>query len=195
MNRESPKSEMLEAFPELRKQSHAQIERETADRVETNPKPSEAEINAGAFREMLEPQVRDAVFEMRKKGYATESSGFGGTTGEVQSMDGYFEIDAETEQALRGVGVEVLRDQGFGPKYAFLRFSPDEPSLEKIKAKWDEVAKLLPDRGRQAEPSISGHAEEFLTKYVPDRVDVLQRITELRQQHDKEQEKAIVKKE
>lgn len=195
MREESPKPELRsEAFSELRKQSHAQIERETAERVKVNPKPSEAEINAGAFPEMLEPQVRDAIFQMRKKGYATESSGFGGKTGDVQSMDGYFEIDAKTEQALRDVGVEVLRDQGFGPSYSFIRFSPDEPSLEKMKAKWDAVAQMLPDRGHQAEPSISGHAEEFLTKYAPDRTDVLQRITELRAQHDKEQEVAMVKK-
>jgi len=143
-------------FTELRQQSHTQIGKETAERVKNNPKPTDDEVTAGAFREMLEPQVRDAVFEMRKKGYATESSGFGGKTGEVQSIDGYFEIDPKTEESLRDVGVQVSRDEGFGPKYAFLRFSPDEPSLEKIKTKWDEVAKLLPDRGQQAELSVSG---------------------------------------
>lgn len=191
MRKESSKPELRsEAFSELRKQSHEQIERETAERVKANPKPSEEEINAGAFPEMLEPQVRDAIFEMRKKGYATESSGFGGKTGEVQSMDGYFEIDAKTEQALRDMGVDVLRDQGFGPAYSFIRFSPDKSDLGTIKAKWDAVARLLPDSGRQAEPSISGHAEEFLTKYAPERADVLKRITELREQHDKEQEQA-----
>lgn len=193
--REIPKPEArAAAFSELRKQSHAQIERETAERIKANPKPSEEEINAGAFPEMLETQVRDAIFEMRKKGYATESSGFGGKTGEVQSMDGYFEIDAETERALRDMGVEVLRDQGFGPSYSFLRFSPDEPILEKMKAKWDAMARLLPDPGRQAEPSVSGHAEEFLTKHAPERTDVLQRIAELRAQHDEEQEQAIAQK-
>ena len=78
----------------------------------------------------------------------------------------------------------------FGPKYSFIRFSPEEPSLEKMKTKWDAVARLLPDLDRQAEPSISGHAEEFLTKYAPERADVLKRITELREQHDKEQEQS-----
>ncbi len=190
-----PKTEVrAEAFSELREQSHTQIERETAERIKSNPKPSEDEINAGAFPEMLEPQVRDAVFEMRKKGYATESSGFGGKTGEVQSIDGYFEIDEKTERALRDLGVQVGRDEGFGPKYAFLRFTPDEPSLEKIKAKWDEIAELLPDRGQQAELSVSGHAEEFIKEYAPERTDALQRIDEIREQHDKETEEAIAKK-
>jgi hypothetical protein len=111
-----PKQETrAETFTELRQQTHAQIEQETAERVKTNPTPSDEEINAGAFPELLEPQVRDAVFEMRKKGYATESSGFGGETGEVQSIDGYFEIDPKTEKALRDVGVQVSRDEGFGP--------------------------------------------------------------------------------
>jgi hypothetical protein len=192
----SPKRETrAEAFTELRQQTHAQMERETAERVKTNPKPTEEEINAGAFPELLEPQVREAVFEMRKKGYATESFGFGGETGEVQSIDGYFDIDPKTEQALRDLGVQVIRDEGNGPKYSFLRFSPDEPSLETMKAKWDEVARLLPDRGQQAEPSVSGRAEEFIKQYAPERTDVLQRIGELRERHDRETEEAMAKKE
>jgi hypothetical protein len=62
----------------LREEVKKQTERETARRIKNNPKPTDEEILAGGFAEMIEPQVRKAVFEFIKKGYPTESSGFTG---------------------------------------------------------------------------------------------------------------------
>ena len=47
----------------------------------------------GAFVEWLEPQVRSAILEMNRKGYATQSSGFHGTRCELQMVDGLFTIE------------------------------------------------------------------------------------------------------
>jgi hypothetical protein len=47
-------------------------------RLKDNPTPTEEELYMGAFKEWLEPQVRDAIPEMYRKGYGTVSSGFHG---------------------------------------------------------------------------------------------------------------------
>jgi hypothetical protein len=52
--------------------------REKEERKAKNPRASEEELRAGVYKEGLEPQVRDAVFALRRKGYATFESGFGG---------------------------------------------------------------------------------------------------------------------
>ncbi|MFH1677866.1 MAG: hypothetical protein ABH888_03590 [Patescibacteria group bacterium] len=59
----NPELERLEQFAELRKKTHEKIEVETAGRIKDDPKPTDEEIRVGAFREMIEPQVRDALFE------------------------------------------------------------------------------------------------------------------------------------
>lgn len=101
-------------FQTLRKSTHEQMEEEVRLRLQRDPRPTEEEIFVGAFKEMIEPQVRDALFEFNKKGYPTESSGFGGETGTIQSMDGYFEIDPQTKANLEAMGVRVLKDRDFG---------------------------------------------------------------------------------
>jgi hypothetical protein len=179
--------ERAAAFTELRYKAHKQIESDLDERVRRDPVPTPAEINAGAFREMIEPQVRDAVFNMRAKGYASASSGFGDETGEVQQIDGYFNIDEKTEAALSAFGVNVRRDEGFGPNYSFIQFSPEEPSLEKIKATWNQIVNILPDLGGVAGQSESGAAEDFIRQYALERTDILETINESRAQHENEQ--------
>ena len=190
-----------EASSELRAQSHAQIERETAERVKNNPKPTEEEINAGAFPEMIEPQVRDAVFEMRKRGYSTESSGFGGKAGEVQQIDGNFEIDKQTAEMLQRNGIQVLTREADEtlPWTTSVRFPTDSVpgsiTMEKLKDKWVGIAHLLPDLGKPAEPSISGGTEDFIKQHAPERTDILERIKGLREKYEREQDEATRRKE
>lgn len=189
-----------ESFSELRAQSHAQIERETAERVKNNPKPAEDEVTAGAFHEMIEPQVRDAVFEMRKKGYATESSGFGGKSGEVQQIDGNFEIDQKTAEMLRRNGISVVTqetDEAI-PWKTSLRFSTDSVpgplTIENLKEKWDGIVGLLPNLEKPAEPSVSSGTEDFIKERAPERTDVLNRIKELREKYEREREESRARK-
>lgn len=183
--------ETRERFQRLRQETLTRVEQETTERIAQNPTPTEEETRAGAFREMIEPQCRDAMFAMRRKGYATESSGFGGTHGEVQQIDGNLEIDAETEARLRAIGVIVHRSGDPGEVLAWrtaLRFTPDRADPDAMRATWNAVAALLPDRGVPAEPGVSGGTEEFIREHAPHRSDLLSRIAELRQQYDREQE-------
>lgn len=172
-----PEQERIKRFEELRNKVHKQIEDETEVRIKNSPNPIEEEILAGAFREMIEPQVRDAMFEMYKKGYSTESSGFGGENSDIQQIDGYFKLDDETTNKLVSAGAQVLKGKdiglpGFGDNYTFIRFYPKEASIDKIKETWDKIVSLLPQKIKSATPSISGTSEEFRKKYAPGRTDI-----------------------
>lgn len=170
-------AERLERFQRLREEVHQEMEREVEGRIKENPVPTEEEIRVGGFREVLEPQVRDALFEFNRKGYSTESSGFGGEHGEIQAIDGYFRVDEQTKAEIERLGAKVLKGKdigmpGFGEDYTFIQFRPDQPDLDEIKNVWDRIADALPDKGQLALPSISGGSDEFRKKFAPERTDI-----------------------
>ncbi|MFH1597551.1 MAG: hypothetical protein ABIB97_00575 [Patescibacteria group bacterium] len=181
----SAEEERLQAFSKLRAEVNEQIELATAERIKSNPHPSEEEILAGGFREMIEPQVRDAVFEFRRKGYATQSSGFYGENGESQSIDGYFTLDESIKQQIEALGVVIKNGNevglpGLGDQYTFIQFKPTNPSLDEIKCRWDQIAEFLPDPGKPVEPAVSGRADDFRKKFAPERVDIEMTVLKIR---------------
>ena len=179
--------ELLGEFEELRSRVHKEMEKELERRLKKNPQPTKEEVLIGAFKEMIEPQVRDAVFECFRKGYPTESSGFGGEFGEWQSLDGYFEIDEETKNKIEALGAKVLKGNEVGLpghyNYTYIRFEPSKADIREIKAKWDSIVALLPPKNEEPRPSISGGAEDFRRKFAPEYEDIelamLQRRLEL----------------
>ncbi len=185
----NPEEERLQAFAELRKQVNQGLEEATAKRTKENPHPSEEEILAGAFREMIEPQVRDAVFEFREKGYSTQSSGFYGDCGEKQSIDGCFTLDESTKRQIEALGAEVKNGNeaglpGLGEIYTFIQFEPTNSDLDEIKTKWDQIADLLPDLGQPAKPETSAGGEDFRKEFAANRVDVEKTVLKIRLAQD-----------
>ena len=181
----NPEQEKLIAFQCLREKVHQEIEREVAVRIAGNPIHTEEELLAGAFREMIEPQVRDAVFECIRKGYTTESSGFGGD-GEIQVIDGSFKIDYDTQESMKALGVEICEDD-LHSGYTTILFRPRDPNLETIKAMWAKIVQLLPHKQGIQEPSMSGGSMDFRKQYAPQRSDielaVLRKRLKLREMH------------
>ena len=157
----------------LRKSVHESMKAEEAKRLKENPKPTEQELYMGAFREWLEPQVRDAIFEMFRKGYATQSSGFHGTKCQHQMVDGNFTIDDQTKSVLKTMGVEVLGGADFGmplnTHIRILRFTGAEPSVEALKKQWDAVAAALPKKKLpEGIRPIADQAEQFRVEFAPE---------------------------
>ena len=156
----------------LREGVHQAMKVGEAKRLKENPTPTEEELRMGVFRESLEPQVRTAVTEMFRKGYATQSSGFHGSAYEMQMVDGWFTIDPATKEKLSQIGVEVLRGADIGlPKnkiVGILRFRARRPEIEEITAQWDAVAALLPAKTLpEGVRPISDRAEEFREEFAP----------------------------
>src|SRR5207253_11024766 len=106
---------------------------------------TEFELKLDAFKEEIEPQVWNAVKVMNKKGYETISSGFAGEYGERQQIDGSFSVDSATQEKLALMGVVVMP---YPDPYMFgqmVLFSPENPNLPEITAKWNRIAHILPD--------------------------------------------------
>lgn len=131
----------LYQFALLRKEANRIALKDTQKRIENNPVFSEFEEKLGIFVEQIEPQVRSAVIEINKKGYATNSSGFYGYFGEYQAVDGNFRLDDETKKRLTEMEVEVMD----GITITDIRFWPTVPNLEYIKQKWDAISQVLPN--------------------------------------------------
>lgn len=167
------REKLRQHFEEFRKQVHESMRAEEEARLRENSKPTEEELYMGAFVEWLEPQVRAAVVEMNRKGYATQSSGFHGTDCEIQAIDGLFTIDEETKGVLKQMGVDVWRGAEIGvPEnklITMLRFRAKDPSVDKIKDQWDAVAAVLPKKEHPAGiRTICDRAEEFRLQYAPE---------------------------
>jgi hypothetical protein len=169
----APKGERLSRqFAKLRQSVHQSMKLEEEKRFRENPIPTDEELYMGAFREWLEPQVRGAVEEMYRKGYATLSSGFHGEEPDLQLIDGFFTIAEKTKQVLQEMGVEVLRGPDIGaPRnklVTMLRFRAANPSIDAIKNKWDAIAAALPQKSfPQGIRPICDRAEEFRQQYAP----------------------------
>jgi len=145
-------------FTELRNKVHKELEAGLEKRLQMNPNPSDEELRVGAFFESIEPQVRDAVLKIFRKGYTTESSGFSGNGFTKQEIRGSFSLSEEIKAKLENAGLEVKEPFH---KVTEIYFSPEKPNLDEIKAKWDEIADLFPDTGKPAPPAIWGEAEGF----------------------------------
>ena len=125
-------------------------------RVATNPTLSREEENLGLFKEMLEPQVAEAVMELRAKGYQTgggakgSGSGFFGTSSEQFVDLGSCQLPAETISALQQQGVSVTREED-ETRLSFTM--TDDDTLGTLTTRWQAIAARLPNRGSRVPPA------------------------------------------
>ena len=151
-------------YARLRKSTIEQIENEQNERKKNNPMATEEELSLGAYIENIEPQVREAVLCIRKKGYNTFESGFTGEGDEqmISIMNGSFEgfsISEEQRKKLKSKGVEIeIEDKSITLSLE------KEMTVPEIKKIWDEIAEALPDLGKPAEPNTISAGESFRKK-------------------------------
>lgn len=158
-------TELYSFMAGLRKEAIDQADSETEERKINGLPPSKEEISMGVFIERLEPQVRDIVLSLHRKGYGTNESGFYnfgeqkiGFSEDV--LKTYLPSD-ELLNNLSSEGVELLIE----PDSLTLVFSKKK-NLEDIKELWSKVEKDLPDLEKEAEPSLFGMARDFREKYL-----------------------------
>lgn len=178
-------------FSLLRERLHVKMRAALKERLELNPEPSEEEILLGAYKEELEPQVRDAIFELRQKGYDTTTSGFMDELGRLdyQHLGGYFDLLPETVAELNHLGVRVVRHKQETRVFSrpevpvtHLYFRALSPDPERIKEQWGRVVDLFPTLSPLEKPSRIG--AYWRSQHVPKRLD-LARI-DLQQRLDEE---------
>ncbi len=158
------KIDFVRYFAKMRKEVIEALWEELRGREAKNPKATEEEMDMGCYVEHLEPQVRDAVLSMRKKGYTTTGSGFG-DFGESQWISfeektfGDFMPSKELTAWLEDQKVEMSN----GPDLVYF-VSPPKATIEQITDIWNRIEAEIPDLGHPAEPSDIPAADSFRSR-------------------------------
>lgn len=144
---------LFRTFAQLRQRIVDENERSAELRRTKNPHPTAEESDLGAYIEHIEPQVRDAVLSLHRKGYNTYESGFMSVTGRqaisfTNETEQEFAFPPNLIKSLELRGVSVARDS-HSIQINFSRFV-DIPEMTRI---WNDVAQAMPDLGHPAEPS------------------------------------------
>ena len=145
----------------LRNSALKMVELDVKKRVRTNPVPTQTEFNIGAFKEMIEPQAKDAIFKLFEKGYETTSSGFNDWYPEQQDLQGLFTVDNKTEIKLKNNGFEVIHPN---QRWTMISWC-SENDLKAMKKRWDFLAELLPKKNIKKIIVDSPSADEFRSRY------------------------------
>jgi hypothetical protein len=117
---------------------------------------TESERRIGAYKEMLEPQVRDAIITLVEKGYVTIDSGYDprGVSEGIQYIG--FEKGMLDDSLLPLISEKIFAKSVLpgiesDDRSDYLTLTPsDFKSLEDWKVVWDDVAETFPDRGEPA---------------------------------------------
>lgn len=121
---------------------------------------SSDEYSLGIYINGIQPQIKNAVLTIHKKGYQLYEWGFAGLERETQYMDGIFRIqDKETKKKLSEIDVKIDEYEFEGLKKTEIYFKPVIPDFKEVKAKWDRVAEILPDTA--AGPQSRWHPDAF----------------------------------
>ncbi|MCU0679811.1 MAG: hypothetical protein MUF50_00705 [Planctomycetes bacterium] len=147
-------------FTKLRQKTLNEMSPQIEARRQNCPIATEEELSLGAYQENIEPQVRSAVFDLRKKGYATYGSGFCG----FDSQEIYFEKKYLQNFQLPLLMVDEFRDRGIVIVIKDDRIKlifKKEFNQEEIETIWQEVENYLPDLGEMPPPCQSKQAISF----------------------------------
>jgi|FLOH01.1.fsa_nt_gi hypothetical protein len=157
--------QLFSQFSQLRRDTIRDMSEDLAKRKEKDQIVTEGELDLGTFMESIEPQVRDVVSELYRKGYCTIQSGFYKEESQfVQFKDGTpnkfnFSEELISELDERGVSIEINDNELI---LHFERFT----SLDEIKNIWDRVVSEIPDLGQKAAANEETEgATSFREKY------------------------------
>ena len=143
--------------------AHVQSNKDLEERIKTNPIPTEDEAALGLFKERLEPQVREVLLDLHRKGYHTMSSGFDYQEPTKQNICFYDEVrlSEEVKNSIESLGAEVTTKPFHGKdgSYWEIEFSAEQPNLESIKLMWNKIGQLMPPTGYK--PWRSSMADKF----------------------------------
>lgn len=151
-------------FSRLRRATLDNMRIDLERRKEDNPEPTAEELSLGAYTEQIEPQVREAVLSLRRKGYPTCYSGFSGFGNKqtVRLEEGNLEgLDAKEligSFADRGILLSISSDE--------IEMTFDkEANLPEITEFWREISEAAPDQGHPAPDCRLGSAKNFRKRF------------------------------
>lgn len=153
------KFKLLEYFAKLRKTTIDTMRKEIDERKETNPKANEEELNMGAYIESIEPQVRDTILNLRRKGYSTYESGFFNDEQKISFEDHYPFL---TKDFFDNLSIPKIKIKHSDQSIELI--CEAELSLDEIKNAWEKIEKCLPNLKVTAKPCQLYQAKLFREK-------------------------------
>lgn len=121
--------------------------------------PEEYEI--GVFSDLLEDQVRDAVFVLNKKGYKTFQSGYSETNYRNQFVDVYnskIEIPKNIREDLLKIGVKILVEKL--DDRTTITLSPVDPNKIIRQDEWREIWDYFSNKMPEANSELVNNIKE-----------------------------------
>jgi hypothetical protein len=149
---------------------------EVIKRVEKDPEAYPDELMIGAYKEVLESQVRDAVIALAHKGYSSFESGFESAVEGSQYMGfnkdstkGRIEVPTELVENLKqeyGVTLSVANKLDRDQLLLTPSIPPDSKPIDinVWKKIWDKVADKLPVIGLPVENRRTGFSRDFIVQ-------------------------------
>lgn len=140
---------------------HEYMKRELENRLRHNPDPTAEELHMGAFEQQIEPQVRYAVLELRKRGYNTASSGYHALSEQAICLsEGQFNtLPLRVREELNTLGINISNDG------RVLFWQPPTPDVHAIKNFWDMILRHIPNLHTPAKMNMTPIAVDFRKKY------------------------------
>lgn len=167
------KPEDIESLVHNLKERQEEISRNGKDRyrrILSNPYASDEEYRAGTYKESIESQVRDAVFELRKKGYSTMESGFRDLVTGSQYIGINREVGIDSQTITESINKNLNKENKLILSKILVKNSDNRvqivlfPKIRTMplnvwKLVWDDVASCIPvidDSLRKKENSDNG---------------------------------------
>lgn len=147
-------------FAKLRQEVIKKTQEEVLTRKKINPNPSKDELLMGAYSEQIEPQVRETIVNLRRKGYNTYESGFGDFDSQRISFSkdvlSDFLVPTELKDELIKDKVNII----VKANSVTLKFEEykDASTITKL---WKKVEQFLPDLDKLSEPCKIKSATSF----------------------------------
>ena len=148
-------------FARLRNKVHESMSLELQERLELHSEPTHEELALGTYIENIEPQVRDTVLNLRKKGYSTWESGFMGVEGEQRIS---FTEELPTDYQPSAQLITRLGEQGvtLNVESTNISFTTEQKlALDEMRHIWEEIEADLPTLEGPAKPSVLPSATAF----------------------------------
>ena len=151
-------------FAMLRQETIKKMQEEVLARKEIKPNPSKEELSMGAYFEQIEPQVRETIVNLRRKGYNTYESGFGDFDSQRISFSNDvlsdFLVPAELKDELIKDKVNIV----VKPNSITLKFKEYKDANIIIEL-WNKVEQFLPDLDKLSEPCKIRSATSFRERF------------------------------
>lgn len=154
----------------LRRRVHEMLGMELATRKSNKPHPTADELSQGCYDEAIEIQVRDAIRSLRRKGYATVSSGFHSPWKQQLVLQQFMDYTAlrvlQDEFHRQGIYLEMSNLVFEGQHCADITIHYNAHlNLQELTYMWNRIANSLPDLHRAAPRNTSPIAIEFRAQH------------------------------